>query len=284
LKTLTFVVHAPRQSDQVLEVCSERLLVGSGAHCDIRLALESATWEHVVITQEAGVVMARIAGTGSMAIDGESSREGELREGTSIRVDTTTIVLRKIALENIQKKKSSIGPTIAGAVAMLVVGAALAVLGSASASTTDIAPAAPNPIEAFTAACPERQAAIPLALEKASLARTKRERFRFYPHDGVEGVRYFRVAAACFEDGKATTDAELARADADALESDVKEAFHSSRVRLERALVRKDARTALAQVKLQRELLAENKGAEAYCRWLALLQSKLEAMASKESG
>ncbi len=283
MKTLTFAIHAPREADQSLDICSERILVGSGAHCDIRLSLEVAHWEHIVITQEDGKVIARVVGAGQMALDGEPQREGELQEGSTLRLDTTTVVLNRITVEEVKKRESSAGPIAAGLMALLVLAAGLFVLKTASAQANDTAPPAPDPVEAFVASCPERQAAIPLANEKETLARAKRERFRFYPHDGVEGVRYFRVAAACFEDGKAHGDAENSRSEAAALEVEVRDAFHSSRVRLERALVRRDARTALAEVKLQRQLLAERTDAEGYCRWLALLQSKLDAIASKES-
>lgn len=283
MKTLTFVIRTPRQAAQTLDIASERILLGSGAHCDIRLPLESAEWEHAVVTQEDGRIVLRVVGASPMALDGESCREGELREGSTLRLDTTNIQLTRVAVEEVKKEKASGGPITAGIAALLVMGAALFVLKTASAGTSDLAPPAPDPIETFTGSCPERQAAIPLAHEKLSLARAKRERFRFYPHDGVEGVRYFRAAAACFDDGKARGEAEMARNEAAALAADVRDAFHSSRVRLERALVRKDARTALAEVKLQRQLLAERTDAEGYCRWLALLQSKLEALASKES-
>lgn len=283
MKTLSFIIQTTRSTDQNLDVCAERILVGSGSHCDIRLPLESAGWEHVVITQEDGRIVARSVGTGQMAVDGEGKREAELNESSTIRIDTTTLTLRKITVEEVKKKKSSTGTTFAGVLALLLLSSALFILKTAAARGNDVAPPPPDLFDKFVPTCTERQAAIPLALEKLSLAKAKRERFRFYPHDGVEGVRHFKVAAACFDDGRMPAEAEAARNDAAMLEAEVRDAFHSSRVRLERALVRKDARTALDQVKLQRELLVENKEAEAYCRWLALLQSKLEALASKES-
>ena len=109
-----------------------------------------------------------------------------------------------------------------------------------------------------------------------------RERFRFYPREGVVSLALYQTAAVCFTDAQDLARAEQARAEAVEVERDIRDEFHASRVRLERALVRKDGRTALGQVKFQREILKGNVKAEAYVTWLALLQSKLETILASE--
>jgi hypothetical protein len=285
MKTLTFVVKEPRRPDTVIEVEADRMLLGSGAHCDIRLPLESAAWEHVVVTQEGeGAVIARVVPADAVAFfNGTPRREAELAAGTVIRIDTVEVLLRDVR-DNTAKPKRSQRPRAAVVVAALIgLAAALVILKNASAGGTPPPPKMPELFTAKNVTCPEKQGALPLAYQKLSLARSKRERFRFYPRDGVEAVALFDTAAACFASAKDASNARIAEGESAALKVAVQDALHGSRVRLERALVRKDARTALAQVKFQRDLLKGEPDGEAYGTWLALLESQLESLVSKES-
>jgi len=283
MRTLTFAVKEPRHAEQVLDVIEERILVGSGAHCDLRLPVESAAWEHIVITDEDGVFVARvISASQTTTFDGAARREATLAEGSTITVGGVVIQLRRIVGEaSAPQRASSLGKVIVAGSAIIVVLAAC-VLGKARADAQEATwPTPPDPLPAPVGACPEKQGAAPLAIQKLELARAKRQRFRFYPRDGIEAVGLFETAAACFTatgDAASASDAQEA---ARALSIEIREALHVSSVRLERAVVRKDAGTALAQTKFQRDLLFGRAGADAYLAWLALLQSKLEAASSK---
>lgn len=279
MKTLVFAVQEPRRPELVVEVQAERILLGSGAHCDIRLPLESAAWEHVVVTQEADSVVARVIPTdGTAFFNGEARRDAELVPGSSIRVDSVVITLRDVTTTEVKKQKESPLRAVAIVVGGLVLGAAMMIFKSASAGGTPPPPTAPDPIANTTASCPEKQGALPLAHQKLALARSKRERFRFYPRDGVEAVTHYGTARACFESAGDKANAAISRDEAATVQREVRESFHASRVRLERALVRKDAFTALEQVKFQRDLLSGTPEGDEYLTWLALLQSKLESL------
>ena len=283
MKMLTFVVQEPRRAELVIEVLADRILLGSGAHCDIKLPLEGAAWEHVVVTQEGGSVVARVVPNDMTAVfDGEARREAHLVAGSSMKIDAVVVFLRDITSTEVKKKRVSPLRTFVMVVGGLAAAAAIFVLRSASANGTPPAPRAPDPIGHETAVCPEKQGALPLAHQKLALARTKRERFRFYPRDGVDAVAHYEAAAACFEAAKDHARGEGTLEEAKSLQTAVRDDFHASRVRLERALVRKDARTALAQVKFQRELLQGSADADAYVTWLAVLQSKLEVIVARE--
>lgn len=283
MKTLVFLVQEPRRPDLVVEVQSDRVLFGSGAHCDIRLPLEAAAWEHVVVTQEGASVVARVVPSDMSAVfDGEARREAELMKGATVRIDTVMVTLKDINDNEKKPEKTRPLRSVAMGAGLFVLAAALFILKNASASGTPPPPAAPDPVGHATASCPEKQGALPLAHQKLALARSKRERFRFYPRDGVEAVGFFQTAASCFESGADRASAEMSREEATALGREIRDDFHASRVRLERALVRRDARTALAQVKFQRDLLGGSAEADAYLTWLALLQAKLESIISKD--
>jgi hypothetical protein len=284
MKMLTFVVQEPRRPDQVIEVHANRVLLGSGAHCDIKLPLEAAAWEHVVVTQEDGSVVARVVPTDMTAVfDGEARREAHLQAGSTVKIDTVMIMLRDITSTEPKKARTNPLRSMVMIVGGLVAAAAILILKNASAGGTPPPPRAPDPIGHEQASCPEKQGALPLAHQKLALARSKKERFRFYPRDGVDAVAYYETAAACFEVAKEHARAESALDEARGVQASVRDDFHASRVRLERALVRKDARNALAQVKFQRELLQGGVDADAYITWLALLQSKLEGIIAKDS-
>jgi hypothetical protein len=282
-KTLTFAVVEPRKPPHVIEVDLERLLLGSGAHCDIRLPPESAAYEHVTIVLEGDAIVARVVARDAIAFfDGEARRESPLVAGSSIRIEAVEVILRDVReSEKVERRASPIRP-IATAVAVLALLAGVGVLRSASAGGTRSAPPMPSPFSAAPLTCPEKQGALPLARQKLALARSKKERFRFYPRDGVEAVTLYRTATACFDAGSDEANAKTALAESSALALRIEDDLHSSNVSLERAIVRKDGRTALVQVKFQRELLAVEAEADPYVFWLALLESKLEASVSKE--
>jgi len=283
MKTLVFVVQEPRRPELVVEVQAERVLLGSGAHCDIRLPLEAAAWEHVVVTQEGDSVVARVVPSdGTAFFNGEARRETDLVAGATIRVEGVMVTLRDINLNEVKKEKTNPLRVVALLVGGFVAFAAILILKNASAAGTPPPPSAPDPVSRAASVCPEKQGALPLAHQKLTLARSKRERFRFYPKDGVEAVTHYGTARACFEAANDRADAALARDEATILQHAIREDFHASRVRLERALVRKDAYTALAQVKFQRELLAGTTDGDAYLTWLALLQSKLESIIAQD--
>ena len=283
MKTLTFVVKEPRLADVVIDVKADRVLLGSGAHCDIRLPLESAAWEHLVVTIENDCVVARVIPTEATAFfDGEAKREGELLPGVEVRIDSVVVQLRDYAEKDQKVEKKSPLRSLVLFAGLMVAAAALFVLKNAAASGTPPPPAAPDPMGRTETVCPEKQGALPLAHQKLALARSMRERFRFYPHDGVVSVALYQTAAVCFADAHEPARSAQALAEALEVQREVRDDFHASRVRLERALVRKDGHTALAQVKFQREILSGSTQAEAYVTWLALLQSKLETIVASE--
>jgi hypothetical protein len=283
MKTLTFVVKEPRRPDVVIDVKADRILLGSGAHCDIRLPLECAAWEHLVITIENDRVIARVIPTDSIAFfDGEAKRQTELDPGAVIRIDSVDVELRSYVDREAKAEKQSPLRTAVLLAGLTVAAAGLLVLKNASASGTPPPPPPPDPVGHRATACPEKQGALPLAHQKLALARSMRERSRFYPREGAVSFALYQTAALCFTDGQDYARAEQALAEAEDVQREVRDEFHASRVRLERALVRRDGRVALGQVKLQRDILRGNPQADAYVTWLALLQSKLETIVATE--
>ena len=267
-----------------IEVEANRILVGSGAHCDLRLAPEVAIWEHLVLTDEGGVLVARLLPNATNAtLDGDVLRHGQLADGSRITIGDVSIVYRLVKSTSGVKKKK--GPRFALLLGGLFVPAALFVAFHARSDTGFGPPQkVPLPLGDVTRTCPAttREQARVLAHEKETAAAAKRQRWKFYTRDGVEAVVLFEQAAAC---QAASGDEEASKstsAYAASMRAGVLQEFQVYRVRLERALERDDAKVALQQVKFLREMLFTRDIDDDYVRWLTILQRKLEARVSQQ--
>lgn len=267
-----------------VEVEGDRILLGSGAHCDIRLAPEVAAWEHVVLTAEGEGMVARLIARGANAtIDGASFREVRLVDGSRIRIGEAQLVYRLSTTARGGKRKRA--PSFALLLAVLFVPALLFVAAHARSNDSFGPPdKVPAPLGEVATQCPAetREQALALAREKDASAQAKRQRWKFHTKDGVEAVVLFEVAAACHAAGGdaegATSSGLLARA----MRAGVLQEFQVYRVRLERALERNDPRVALAQIKYLRDMLFTRDIDDEYVRWLTIMQRKLEARVSRE--
>lgn len=284
MKTLLLAVREGTRPEVVVEIQAERTLVGSGAHCDIRLPPEAAAFEHAVITEEEDEIVVRaVRSENVFLVDGVAKREAELVGGSTLTIAQVAIRVVRIESSDVKPKKKGRLKKVALAVVVgPLIAAGLLVLRNATAEVPETVPSPPDPLRPAVTSCPEARGALALASQKLELAFSKEQRFRFYPRDGVDAVTSYEQAGACFRAGHDAAGAEDAEGRARFMRRQVVEAFHASRVRLDRALVRKDPVTALEQVKFQRDLLFGNERAETYVAWLALLQSKLESVLSKQ--
>ncbi|MDB4940619.1 MAG: hypothetical protein JWP97_153 [Labilithrix sp.] len=268
-----------------IEVESSRILIGSGAHCDLRLAPEVAAWEHLVLTEEDGGMVVRLLPGAPLALlDGATFRDGRLADGSRLVIGEVSIVYRPLGSTDAKKQKK--GPRFALLLGGLFVPAALLVAFHARSDTSFGPPdKVPQPLGEVITQCPAatREQARVLAHEKETAATAKRQRWKFYTRDGVESVVLFEQAAAC---QAAAGDEEAAKgtsAYAASMRAGVLQEYQVYRVRLERALERDDAKVALQQVRFLREMLFTRDIDDDYVRWLTILQRKLEARVSQQS-
>ena len=267
-----------------IEVEGDRILLGSGAHCDLRLAPEVAAWEHVVLTAEGEGMVARLLARGASAtVDGEPFREARLVEGSRIRIGEIQLVYRLSTAARAGKRRKA--PSFALLLAVLFVPAVLFVAAHARSNDAFGPPdKVPAPLGEVATQCPAetREQALALAREKDAAAQARRQRWKFHTRDGVEAVVLFEVAAACHAAGGDAEGAAGSGLLARAMRAGVLQEFQVYRVRLERALERNDARVALAQIKYLRDMLFTRDIDDEYVRWLTIMQRKLEARVSRE--
>ncbi len=279
MKKIVVVVRKPREADERFEIEDSRILVGSGAHCDIRLPIDCA-YEHVLITLEADALVARpVLKELTMLVDGERAAERELRPGNVIAVEGSTIEVMAIDEVRETSRKSSPFRHLAIGLATVVSVFAFAIASSAHSMGAALAPPPPEPAPIpKSAACPEndRQLAAELGRQKLAQALDRQQRFRFYASDGPESVRMFTVAGACFAAADDEGNAADARLRAERMQAVIHEQFRVARVRLDRALTDGSAVQALQQIEFMRALLGTRDDTRAYVAWLVVLQSKVE--------
>jgi len=260
------VVHAPR------------IVIGSGAHCDVRLAADQAALEHVSIeVRLEGTFAQSLAAAPAALIAGRPFAVVELREPTvQLEIGGTHVYITRVAPAAQGSRKW--GPFAIAKLALIPVLAA----GIVVVAWSDSAKTAAKPLEAppifgsAAASCPradpgEARAA---ADERRAMADGARERSPFEPREALSAVASYEVAAACYRAAGSPDAAEDSAAAARRLRASTERDVRARRVRLERLLLTKDYELAAEDVAVLRALTENQDGA--YQQWLAGLAKEIK--------
>lgn len=109
----------------------------------------------------------------------------------------------------------------------------------------------------------------------AEAAIAKAERYPFAAQDGVQAVRLYRRAQACYRAIGAANEAQLMEREGDVMERRIDEDYRTHRLRLERALRQSRLADALIETRALIELLQHREG-DAYLAWLNQLARQLQ--------
>lgn len=279
MSVLRFDITLPDGSNESFETDAERVLIGRGAHCDIRLPDTESAVEHVVIEVVGGTlrVVAR-AFTPPPTLNGDTVTEAAVTGDALIGIGAVRI---RIARIEASLDRSFTQPQRGSSVLRLLILVAALVLGGMlffrAQRTTKSAPGAvPELWSDAPTTCPVTAPgqARALAAEKRIVADGKRERHPFYASDGVEAVVLYEVSAACFAVAGDPANAQAVRGAADELRSDVNDDFRVRRLRLERALASENDEVAAHEVAMLRTLMIDKQGP--YMDWIHALARKLE--------
>jgi hypothetical protein len=267
---------------------AERVLVGTGAHCEIRLPLDQAAVEHVALETAGGIVRAQARAFEPQAtINGVPFMEAQLAPDAVLGIGRTEIRVSPAAAgegDKVVKKtaqKTSPLTYVLVLIAMPLAGYVILADDSDDANAAG-APKAPELWDAPETKCPQAdpQKAMAFAKEKRVVADGKRERRPFHVQDGVSAVPIFETTAACFRLAGDTEDADDSAAAAKQLRTLVNEDYRTHRVRLEHALSVNDWKTAQHEVKM---LLAFTDGKQGdYVTWLSNLDRQLRLQHGRE--
>ncbi|MGZ3473914.1 MAG: hypothetical protein ACXWUG_05985 [Polyangiales bacterium] len=256
-------------------------MIGSGAHCEIRVPAEHAAVEHVEVTMTPGGAYAQARALDHLpTINGSEFMQTPVLEGSVLGIGAVQIQISVVQIEdnpNVIKKKAEKTSPMTYILALVVAPVALYIIMSdddqqvGKKIPTDVPALWAEPIAACPVAAPDQAGA--LAAEKWVLAEGKAERRPFRVQDGVLAVPLYETAAACFKTaGDTEHTSEAAKAGA-TLRAKVAEDYRAHQVRLEHALSVNDLHTAFKEVKVLRAF-TEGQGGQ-YVVWLGNLDRQL---------
>jgi hypothetical protein len=280
-KGLRIELRYPNGHTERMTIDADSIVVGSGAHCEIRLPPEHAAVEHVAISLVGGGVYAQARSldphptiNGSGFVRTPVLPDSVLGVGAvQLRVEAVTLTEQAVV---VHKRVQRMSPLTYVLVAIGLPFSAYAILAGNPNEGPQQAPGLPpalwgDPVRS----CPQstRDAALAMAVEKMTLANGKRERRPFSVEDGVAAVPLFETAAACFTAaGQGGAAAEAARSATD-LRNNVNDDYRVHQVRLEHALTVHDWSGARKEVKVLRSFVQGKQST--YDVWLSNLDRQL---------
>jgi hypothetical protein len=292
VRVLKFQTRLPTGQLEQLSIESERVLIGSGAHCEIRLPLAEARVEHVLIELGAAGVFARALNfEPPPTINNVPFTVAPLPPGSMLGITGTQIYVEILdgALgaggEVLQQKKKS-SPITLIALLIIVPASGYLFLGGEESSAEAAKPQPPELWKPPSAQCPhaaDRGQALSYGRERMAIADAKRERRPFHVQDGVSAVPTYEVAAACFRAGGDVASGNLADESSKYLRREMTDDFRMRRVRLEHALATEDYVTAQKEVRVLLQFVEGNPDRE-YVTWLSNLERKLKLKVGEAAG
>lgn len=279
---IQFDIRHPDARREAIVVEGERALIGSASHCDVRLPMDQAAYEHVLIESFSGTLRAEAkadhppATINNMPLTASALSADSVLGIGRIRLFVTFVPDLPDGAHLRTKEKGKSNPMVQlGLVAMFGLGAYILL-------ADEEVPIAPPPAQApqlFAAtapSCPQSDpsAARAFALEQCELGDTKRERVPFSVKEGVEAVGLFDLGAACFKVAGAEIDARNAEEIATGLKRELADDFRARRIRLSHVLEVKDYELARKDVQVLSSLTEGKKGP--YVEWLRQVGQQLK--------
>ena len=268
----------PDGKKQELQIDGARALVGSGAHCEVRLAREDAAVEQLLIEERRGAVYVEARSLERPALlNGAAFSEGRLLSESVLTVGRIELRIRLTQAEveaSTRKRAGNRRSSLVHLLGAIGIPFGLYVVLKPMPEPARLPRSMERPalfasLESVN--CRERSEREARALgdDELTLADGKRERSPFRPEDGVAAVRHYLHSAACLRLGNEPDVAAAAEQQADELKRRLEREFHVHHVRLERALAGAEYDRALTEVRILLSFMS-GRGGE-YASWLAML-------------
>jgi hypothetical protein len=283
VRVLRFQIRQPNGQIDQLFIESERVSIGSGAHCEIRLPLDQAAVEHALVqVGPAGVFVQALAFQPPPTVNNVPFQQGPLPADAVLGIGQIQInvalvdAAQKPGGDVIRKKQGGASPVALIALVGILGGGYFVMFGDAGVAEVKAAPHEPPElwgpvVEACPQPTPER--ALADARARNGLADAKRERRPFHVQDGIAAVPLYELAAACYKVGGDRAGATEAAGAAAALRQEIKDDYRTHRVRLDHALAIDDLQNARREVKILIQF-TEGKPGD-YVTWLTSMERSL---------
>lgn len=264
---LKFHVRWPSGKVDSLLVDASSALIGTAGHCEVRLPMGVGSHEHVEIFVTDGAVhLTTRADAAPPLLDGAPFASGVWPRGSVLSIGNISMTVEPVDLRGNVKRRS---PFWALLPVPLI--AATVLFARSSTVAENKPPPAPPLFDDPIATCPNPNSpTLPTyAAERARIGYAMRERSPFSRNDGIEAVKHFETAAACFRTANLPDEARETLGAAQALRHKLDEEYHTRRIRLEHAAKVNDPITARRELMSLRPLTAHREGK--YADWLAAM-------------
>jgi len=278
---IQFDIRHPNGQRERAVVEGQRALIGSGAHCDVRLPVDQSAYEHVLIEAVGSTLRAEAKSQQPPAtLDGLELVASAVPADAVLGVGDTRLYVSFVAdafdSPQVARKQSGTSPLLA--LALIPVFGALTYLLFWD-NTGKIAPPPAQIQPLFSeaqVACPQQDPtrALAFAEEQLEVAEGKHERLPFAIEDGVLAVGLYRLAASCFRSGGDAARAGDTERTATLLEQELSDEYRARRLRLSHLLSVEDYEPAAKDVTVLRALTGERKGR--YFDWLSEVAEQLK--------
>jgi hypothetical protein len=277
-------VWRPDGTREELTINATRVLVGAGAHCDVRISGTGAGNEHLVLDLVGEEIHAHAKHFAPPPFHNQQALlNGNLGKSAEVAIVGTRLRVKVVAAETRETKGKA--KRLATSAFLALVVTALPGLVYAALRERGDEPIGAPPSE-VTSLFDEQAAVCPMAAPDQAfasattlraVAELQREQHPFAVADGIAAVRSFDTSAACFHRAGKEREARDVTAARDALRKRIEGDYRVHRVRVEHALEEGDQRAALREVKVLRKLTTGRKGI--YIDWLDMVERRLEAAA-----
>lgn len=272
------IVHADGRRERT-SASAARIVIGSGAHCDVRLSADQAAFEHVVIEQAPGghSRIFALAAIPPSHLDGLPATGQPVPPRSLLVVGATRIQITRAVVAPVTKASALSAVMVAKLAIIAGLGIAIAVVATRGAAPPPPVPTAvPDLFGKAPASCSRTDAteARATADDQRARADAARERSPFDPREARVAVQGYEMAAVCYELVQAHEAGDDAAQSAKRLRDETTLDFRARRLRLERLLLVADYELAAQDVSVL-GALTEGQSGE-YPQFLASVQQNIK--------
>ncbi len=278
MSLIRFEIRYTDGRKEVANVDGERAVVGHGAHCDVRLPLDQAANEHVVVEVVGGTVRVETKAFAPAAtVNGLPFTTIPLTADVPLKIGSTSIFISlgehgfdgaPVVRKKGDSEETSPFMKVLG-VGVLVAGAYILFFMDDVTRSSQAPVQLPELFAAPVTTCPQTapDQAWSLANAKRDIAEGKRERSPFVAKDGLQAVLLYEQAAACYRQANQPANAGEADKAAAQLRASLVQDFRARRVRLEHLMAVGDYELAKHDVAVLRAMTEGKQGS--WVNWLA---------------
>jgi hypothetical protein len=256
--SIVVAIAHPNGRREEITVDSDSAVIGSGAHCEVRLTPEEAAVEHLFVQARQGAIFAEARTLSPPpTMNGLPFTHGRLLPESVVMVGRVGLSMSLLQIsDEVEIGRRPVRKRNPRTYVLGAVGIPLGLFYLANEyKATDSQVAMPIGVpELFAPAemnCPQssKEPGLAFALDQRARADAKRERSPFAPEDGVAAVPFYERAAACFKIADRSGEEREAGEDAAVLRRKLTDDFRLNRLRLERALSIEDWDAARRQIR-----------------------------------